>query len=188
MDERAEITLPTGEVRHKQKVRCYSWVITASSAIAATKAHREYLLNCCLFPPIAPFVICLSDSGQKHLLYRAVVGRSAVRPTVSLEGEAITYEPSHLSERLALCKRIAAVVGKPGLSEKLGFGALAKIVEYHGSETLPAEWLSVRAHPLTRLAAWFTPAMKECQSEYRERTVAAKPESRVVQATFGWVG
>lgn len=166
MNEKATITMASGEVREKQKVRCYSWVIADGRAVAATKSHRDWLLRRLLDPPQPPFAIVISDSGQKHLLYRGRVSHSRDPVTVTLEGDPITYSPADLQERLELCKRLAAVLGKPSLSESPKPSSLAKLIEHHGDETLPDRWLSVREQPLTKLAIWFTPAKKECEIEY----------------------
>jgi CRISPR type IV-associated protein Csf1 len=166
MNEKSTITLANGEVRENQKIRCYSWVLSGSTAIAATKAHRDWLLRQCLVPPRPPFAIVISDSGQKHLLYRGRVSRSRDSVVVTLEGEQIIYSPDELQRRLQLCKRVAAAIGKPGLSVIPRPSALAKLIEHHSDESLPETWLKVREMPLTRLAIWFTPAKKECEIEY----------------------
>lgn len=165
MNEKATVTMADGEVRDKQKVRSYSWVI-GGKAIAASKAHRDWLLQQCLDPPQPPFAIVISDSGQKHLLYRGRVSHSRETVTVTLEGDPITYAPAELRDRLELCKQVAAVLGKPALRETPKPSSLAKLIEHHGDESLPDRWLSVREQPLTRLAIWFTPAKKECEIEY----------------------
>jgi len=166
MDETADITLADGQQRAAQRVRCYSWIIGAQRAIAATKSHREQLLAACLAPPAGEYVICLSDSGQKHLLYRAVVGRSRERVTVTLEGEPVHFAPRELADRLTLVKRIVAAAGKPALAEPLSYGAGMRIIDHTGDETLPTQWQAVRDEPLSRLAAWLAPAKEECANEY----------------------
>ena len=166
LDERATITLPTGEVRSGQKTRCCSWIVTGGKAVAATKAHREWLLSVCLNPPEPPTIICLSDSGQRHLLYRSVVNHSQDRVTATLEAERVSFVPAALLVRLKLCKRVAAAIGQPSLGEALSPSAQIRLIEYHDDETVLAEWLAVREQPLTRLAAWFCPPKKECALEH----------------------
>jgi CRISPR type IV-associated protein Csf1 len=163
MQEKAVIALPCGTVRTGQRIRCYSWVITETSAIAATKAHREWIFAQCMQPPPPPFVICLSDSGQKHLLYRAVVCHSQATVTVTLEGERIHYTPELLQNRRRICQRIAAVLGKPSLREPLTIQQQMRLVEYYQEPELLAEWLSVQSEPITRLATWLTPSREACQ-------------------------
>jgi CRISPR type IV-associated protein Csf1 len=166
MSEKAIVELPDGTVRESQKIRCYSWVITSARRIAATKSHREWLLSQCLSPPDAPFVICISDSGQKHLLYRAVVCHSRDVVTVTLESERVTFKSEELFQRLSLCKMITAVLGKPALAESLSIRQRMSVVEYHGNDLLLNAWLLVREQSLTRLAIWFCPPKKECENEY----------------------
>lgn len=166
MQEKATIRMASGEVRENQKVRCYSWVVTSTDAVAATKAHREYLLGQCLAPPPPPYVICISDSGQKHLLYLSVVVMEKSRTTVTLEGERISFRPHGLQERLSMCKCIAAAVGRPALRDSLTINQRIAVVEYHGDTALLDKWDMVRDEPLSRLAVWFTPAKKDCANEY----------------------
>ena len=154
-----------GSVRENQMARTYSWVLTPRHAIAATKKHRDWLLGQCLDPPEPPFAIVISDSGQKHLIYRGVVSWSRDTVSLTLEAERITYRPRELSARLQICKCVAGVLGKPALSEYISYRQQMMLVEYHGDESLAAAWLAVAEQPLTRLAAWFTPSRKECQSE-----------------------
>lgn len=166
MDEQADITLADGQQRAAQRVRCYSWVVGDHRAVAATKAHRAQLLSACLTPPAGEYVICLSDNGQKHLLYRAVVGRSRERVTVTLEGERVHYTPRELVERLSLIKKIIAATGKPALAEPLSYSAGMRIIDHTRDENLPDQWQAVRGEPLSRLAVWLAPAKEECANEY----------------------
>lgn len=166
MQEKATIGLIDGDTRAGQKVRGYSWVVTQGARYAATKAHRERLLAVCIEPPEPPFVICLTDSGQKHLLYRAVVNASREVVTASLELELVTYRPSELVERLELCKQVCAATGKPAMQSSMSPQSLMRIVEHYESEEILAAWLGCCNESLTRLATWLCPAKAECEVEY----------------------
>lgn len=161
LQEKTTVRLADGKIRDGQKIRCYSWVFNRDVAIAATKAHRDWLLGKCLDPISPPFVICLSDNGQKHLLYRSVVNYSPQLITVTLEAEHITYCPCDLVARVELTKRIAAALGQPALGEYPTPSAQMRVVEHYQDESLLSDWLKVHSNPLTRLAAWFTPSKKE---------------------------
>jgi len=190
MDERATITLADGEVREGQRVRCYSWVITAEAAIAATKAHRAWLTGACLSPPEPPYVISISDSGQRHLLYRAVVCHSREIITATLEGERVTFTPYELDERLTLCRKLIAATGKPALSEAPTARFGMSVVSHHDDESLISTWLECREQPLSRLAAWLSPPKEECLLEFPAPAAPAPTacaRHRAVQATFSWL-
>jgi hypothetical protein len=173
--ESAEITLIDGEIRRGQKVRGYSWVVTANSALAATKAHLEQLRALCLDPPEPPFAIVLTDSGQTHQLYRGTVNHSREVVTVTLEAEPVTYRagqrvfyrPDELAPRLDLCGRLIAATGKPALREPITQRfALAVMERYCDGEALLNLWTRVREQPLSRLAAWISPAKETCLNVY----------------------
>lgn len=167
LQEKITVTLPDGSIKKKQKTRTYSWVITSDSATACTKADRPWLLERCLSPPEPPYAISISESGQKHLLYRGVVALSRRPVTVTLEGERIDYAPDDLRGRLILCKRVAAACGQPVLSqERLTDSQAMHLIRHHNEERLPEEWHAVAGEPLTRLAAFFTPKREECRREH----------------------
>lgn len=193
-DESATVNLCDGEVREAQKTRLYSWIVYNGKRYAATKAHRAWILQHCLNPPPAPYVISLSDSGQRQLLYRASVGRGGEYVSVTLEGESIVYRPDQLVDRLSLVKQVAAATGKPALLEPITTQTGMRVVEYFGSAEILIAWSELQADPLTKLAAWLCPPKEECQSEYPERieertiepasTRAAEPLPG--QTTFSW--
>jgi len=138
LNEKATVMLPDGTIRTRQKMRNYSWLLTPDRAIAATKSHRAWLLDQCLQPPDPPFVISISDSGQKQLLYRSRISHSRDPITVTLEGEVIAVAPAVLADRVWTCKRIAAVLGRPALSGLPTYSQQMKLIESDESRTLVA--------------------------------------------------
>lgn len=159
--EDATLRLPTGEIRHGQKRRGYSWVLTTDGAVAASKSHMNYLRSVCLSPP-APAVICLAVSGQKHLLYRSRVNTDSTHAMVNLESETITYSPSELAVRIAMTTRLAAVIGKPGLEPPMELGTQLYYLRNGGCDELLDQWISIQGEPLSRLAIFLTPSKEHC--------------------------
>jgi len=187
MNEKGDLTLMDGAKRSGQKYRGYSWIIECGKRTAATKSHRSTIADICIAPPAPPFVICISDSGQKHLLYRAVVNASRDLVTVTLEGEAVTYRPFNLIARLEVCKRVAAATGKPAMKEPMSQQSQMRIVEHFDSTEVLAAWLDCDSEPLTRLAVWLCPPKAECEIEYPAITGGnANDQHGATQAAFSW--
>lgn len=165
--EDCTVQFPDHSTRDGQRMRSYSWVITKHGHLAASKAHLSFLRDVCLHPPDPPFAICLSDSGQKQLLYRAVVCHERDPVAVTLEGELIRYRTEDLRARLVLCGQIAAAAGKPSLSGPINIRfAVAVLARYVDGEDLVDQWASAYGQPLTRLATWLTPNKETCSLEY----------------------
>lgn len=166
MTEGVSLTLVDGVVKHNQKPRGYSWVLTPNKKLACTKAHRAILLDLCLDPPITPFCICLSDSGQKHLLYSAVVNSTRDPITVTLEGVEITYRPSELRSRLRLAMQVCAVTGKPPMTDELGTMNQIALFDHYGNDQVLRAWNACWREPLSRLAVWLCPPKEDCIREF----------------------
>lgn len=167
--EAGDIPMIDGTVRPMTKcaVRSWSWLVTPRETLAGSKAHLDRWRELCLNPPETPFAIVLSESGQKHLLYRGVVCHSRESLTVTLETERVSYRPDALRERLKLCGRIAAATGKPALAEAPPVSLWMRVCDrYEAGESLCSEWSSVWEEPLSRLAAFLTPAKEVCIGQY----------------------
>lgn len=162
MCEDATLRLPNGEVRHGQKRRGYSWVLTPDGAVAATKSHMNYLRSVCLLPP-TPSAICLAVSGQKHVLYRCRVNPDARRVTVNLETEPVAYSPTDLAFRLSMTTDLASILGKPGLEPPMELGTQLRYLHDGGSDELLEQWLKIQGEPLSRLAIFLTPSKEHCR-------------------------
>lgn len=141
-----------------QKVRNYSWVITSTQAIFATKAKAgvQILKNNCLSPPNPLFAICLAVSGQKHLLYNTPVNQDSIRIRVQLETEQVTYTSDELSNRIGLFDKLIHLVGRKSLCSKPTTGQVIRVYEAYQDEALIQEWGRVHGQPLSRLAAFLT--------------------------------
>jgi hypothetical protein len=166
LNESADIAMIDGERRSGQKTRCYSWVITPEKAFAATKAHRAELLRVCLDPPLPPYSIVISDSGQKHLLYRGVVCHTADACVATIEGDRVSYTRDELSARVVLAKKLIAASGKPALADPFTANTGMRIAAHHGDDAIVNLWDVVREESLSRLALWLAPPKEECLNEY----------------------
>lgn len=169
LEESGDARYPDGTTRHFTKAfrRMCSWVVTATTAVAATKAHLDYLRGVCAGPPAPPFLVSLAVSGQKHLLYRGVVNHTTAAAAVTLEGERIDYRPGELRDRLALCGRLCAATGKPALAGPPTPSFWFRVCEaFAAGDRLCETWSRVREEPLSRLAAFLCPPKEACQREY----------------------
>jgi hypothetical protein len=147
--------------------RMYSWVLTANSRIAFTKAHVSLIRDViCNNQPEPPFSIILADSGQKQLVFRAPVAMSRDVFPVMLEDEIIEVKPAFLRERIALATPIVAATGKPALLDRITIGTYIAYEKYHGDIDALEAWAAVQRAPLSRLAAWLSPNKEEAQHGY----------------------
>lgn len=184
MLEGIEIVNANGETKTNQKTRGYSWIVTRTKRLACTKANRDLLLSVCLSPPEPPYSICISDSGQRHLLYRTPVCWSREMVTITLEGEPITYRPVELKSRIYLCKQLAAATGKPALMEPMTPQTAMRIFDYYDGDMQLASWMAVCGEPLSRLAVWLCPPKEICANEFPGiATADPKPKHRAAKAT-----
>ena len=165
LNDKATITMLDGEVRAEQKTRNYSWVITESRALAATKAHREQLLSLCLSPPERPYAICLAD-GQKHQLWRTPLNTSRDSISVNLEGTSVTFSAAQLLGRLAFVNQIIGCVGKMAASSgepsRLLWPRMAGKIPHQELQIVCEWWDRVRLEPITRLSIWLAPGKDSC--------------------------
>lgn len=165
----ATIDLLDGTRRHCPRIamRGWSWLITRVSAEAGNKSHMTALRRAALEPPEPPWALVLSDSGQKHLIYRGAINHGGESCTITLETERIGCTARSLRDRLALTSRLVAATGKPALAAPITVNfAVAVVGRYRDGETLLETWGRVRDEPLSRLAAWLSPAKEDAQIEW----------------------
>lgn len=187
--EDATVQLIDGTARHVAKcaIRSWSWLVTETATIAASKAHIRELRSVCLAGdggnPGKPWALVLSDSGQKHLLYRGVVNHGGPPWRVTLEVERIDYTPESLAARLRLCGQLIAATGKPALAEPLTPRFAGAVMErYQNGETLVEDWSRVCREPLSRLAAWLSPKKEDCKHEHPSDRVSESAATPVITA------
>jgi len=157
--DNAELTMLNGQKRNvvRAAMRSFSWAIN-TKARAGSKADIPAWRELCVNPPEPPFAIVLSDSGQKHLLYRGFVCLSREDIVVTLEMERIEYRPFDLQTAIDLCSRLIAATGKPALNEPVSPRFAQAVSDYFSEwETLLQQWEEIYGKPIARLAAWLSP-------------------------------
>lgn len=178
LNERARITVYGDGVRERQKVRNYSWLVSRTICVAYTKAHVEALQAVALAPPpVTPYALALSTSGQRHLLYLARPVTDPSRPHAQLDDEEIPYTPTTLRARLSLTETVCAATGRLALTERPSFAiyrGLHALLPDGAGVAMADEWSRVWSDPLSRLAAWLTPRKEICLERLDpERTARA---------------
>jgi CRISPR type IV-associated protein Csf1 len=169
----AETLTVEGEMREHQKPWNYSWIVTANSARALTKAHIPILRDACLNPPEPPFAIALASSGQRHILYLTPVNESRGSYVIGFEGERIPVSPASLSARIDLTSRLSAAIGKPRLPEPPAFSVYRdSMARYRDGEAMADEWSRVWSEPLSRLAVFLTDRKDVCDEHYPSTSAA----------------
>jgi hypothetical protein len=145
----------------------WSWVITRGRAQKLAlcpmlggervREGRAWLLETCLDPPPAPYVIALCPSGRTHTLYRCAVHLDGPGATANIDGQALWYEPKRLRAMVDLCRRLAQRYGILVVRERQMPPARRIGTEADELADLD-EWQRCRTRPLAQLAALLVPA------------------------------
>ncbi len=170
-----ELVMIDGSIKKRENQRglsphLYSWIITKDKRIPFTKAHisiiRGILTNTNpIMQLTTPFVIVLSDSGQKHLIFRAPVSKSDEVYPIMLEDEIIITEPISIKERIDITTPIVAATGKPALKD-ITLQTYISYRKYHGNTYKLEEWESIKNDPISKLAVWLSLNKEEATNEY----------------------
>lgn len=166
-----EITMVDGTIRPRtsprgMQPRMFSWVLSKTGNLAATKAHISQLREIILSPPEPPFAIILADSGQKQLIFRAPVAWDRGWYPLLLEDMEIMVDTERLREYLVTAMQFCAATGKPALMEAEQPSLAIRIYDYYESSDPWEAWVRIYQEPLARLAAWLCPNKEDSQNEY----------------------
>ena len=145
------------KVRENQRgmqPRMYSWVITPAKRWAATKAHIVLLRAFIMNPPEPPFVVVLTDSGQKQLLFRAPVAHDRDRFPVMLEDHVIEVYREELGRALVAADALAEAIGKPALLAPYSMSQWIACEAHHGTTDPMEAWGEWKNTNTGKLAAW----------------------------------
>lgn len=156
MGEKSTINMIDGEIREKQKCRCYSWIVQREKRTAATKAHRAQLLEWAISEHDEQFGMILSTGGQKQFCYLAQAGHGVI----CLDGENIVYDPESLEIMLKKTMLISAIIGRPALDSAPEPMSLIRLADNYPE--VAEFWAKNYTVPLFRLAAWFTSKKEDC--------------------------
>lgn len=138
MNETADCTLIDGEVRDSQRRRLYSWLLAEGVQFAATKKHLLQIRAFILDPPSGPFAVALSNSGQKHFVWRTPTNQAGSNLTrVRLEDDVISINKATFEDRLSLASQAVAACGKPGLYENTTGSLCLRFIEEWEYEYYP---------------------------------------------------
>lgn len=158
--ENTLIRLCDGEIREKQRIRTYSWVIEEKNKTAYTKKHIKELREKILNPPEPPFVIILADSGQKHLIFRAKVNLEKDNFYVSLEEDIIKVNIEKLKYYLNACIPLIAACGKILIKQfEYNLCSISILIEkmFRGeTENIINNFLKCSDKQLLKLAVWLS--------------------------------
>lgn len=144
-----------------QKTRNHSWYASDKPELRSfTKRDLPALREICLDPP-ADFAwgLAIAVSGQKHILYRTPVNLPGGESfKVQLEQLTVGYHPDDLWIDLALCARLARVVGKPPLGGPLNVSHAITLGKAGEDPALVDHWNPCWNRPEMRLAAFLSPS------------------------------
>lgn len=161
-----DIELLDGEKRERQRVRGYSWIITKGKRIAATKRHIKQLREIVLSPPKTPFIIILSDSGQKQLIFRAPIAMNREYYPLLLEDAVINVRPEELKTMVIIAEKACAAIGKILLKNPEQVGAYIQAEKLYGNVVPLEAWINIYKQPVATVAAWLCRPKEECKNDY----------------------
>lgn len=175
LNEKADITLIDGEKRSNQRIRNYSWLITKEECLAATKAHKKEILNWIQTNDKTPYVLCISDSGQKQFLPHISRVSNSLDPVCgNLDNEYFSISQIQLQDYLDITGNLVAVLGSPSLGQTLSLSQKMQLYSMYGSDYYVNLYKMMYTQPEFKLALWLTPPKKECESLYLTSTTKSK--------------
>ena len=137
--------------------RMFSWVCHGDTVLAATKAHVRQLRAFMLDAPAGEeCAVVLSDSGQKHHLFKTPVFiADGMHVTVRLEDETIRADVDSLAHWLGILDRMTEKIGKPALLDTPSPMQVSMLLDAGLSESDILKWFQdLQDTPFGRLAAW----------------------------------
>lgn len=154
------------ETRENDTPRLYSWIFDSKSKIAYTKKHIDIIRNRILsgdFDP--PFIVCLANSGQKHILFRCEINLDTDNFFVQLEEEKILVEREKLAEYIEIAKPVIAAIGKVAILEETTINHYIAVEKLLGKIEPLEKWLKIKNDNLAKLAVWLSPNKEACKNE-----------------------
>lgn len=161
---KSQIQMIDGEIREGNP-RNYSWFITETKKIAFTKKHIEEIKYLMFHINVIPFKLILSDSGQKHLIFRASWNYDKDNYIVQFEEQKIVINLKDFAYRLFLCNNLSAAIGKVALLNPDKVQYAITVQKYYNNLKNYEEWLKIYKKPISQLAVWLAKNKQEAQNE-----------------------
>jgi len=162
---KSKIAMNDGEIRSGSP-RNYSWLITEKNKIAYTKKHVKELRSLLFSPPKTKFKLILSDSGQKHLIFRMDWANSQDNFYIQFEEEKVLINIEKLKYYLDITDKLSAAIGKVALLKCTDIKFAVTIEKYYGHLNEYEKWIKIYTTKFAKLAVWLTKNKKESQNEF----------------------
>jgi len=164
---KSKIKMIDGENREGSP-RNYCWYITKNKKIAYTKSHMEYLRKLLIDEKLeTPFKIIISDSGQKHLIFRSNWNYQNNNFEIQFEEESIIIKKEELYKTLQLANKLSAVFGKMNLLKCDDVSYSISYFKYYNNLDDYYRWLKIKDKKISKLAAWLSKNQKEAQDKFK---------------------
>ena len=94
-----------------QKIRCYSHAVVNGLWKSFSKAQRVEMREIVCNPPSGTWFLCLSESGQKHLIFRTPVNNSQDNYLLQFEEYPVLVTRKQVASDLGIADRVYSAQG-----------------------------------------------------------------------------
>lgn len=154
------------ENRRGMQPRMYSWILTDKQNFAATKAHKKEIRELLIDPPKPPYSLVLSESGQKHLIFRSPVVVSEGWTTLQIEEEIVIFKNETIPGLIVLADKVSAALGARFMAEGPSMRRYIAFAKYYDDMEILERWEKLHNTSMERLLLWLVKSQKEAKDEY----------------------